>query len=101
VPGIDQPIPDHERDLFLQDCALGGGGANRLQDVEFILPGASQQGTHEVVLALEYEEQDTRRGPDGLRERTQGEITQPMFQHVLVGCFQQVFTPLRHHAPVD
>lgn len=61
MPGVSQPVPDHQRNLFLQDGSLRGRRADRLQHVQFILPGAGQEGAHQVVLALEHEEQDAGR----------------------------------------
>jgi hypothetical protein len=59
MPGVGQPIPDHECNLFLQDGSLRGRVTNWLQHVQFILPGAGQEGAHQIVLAFEHEEQDT------------------------------------------
>ena len=81
----DEPAPD------LCDDEIQSHGAvalcllvEALQQLEFVLAGASQEGADQTILGAEEEEQHSGTGTDGRCERAQRDVGQTVLEDVAV-----------------
>ncbi len=69
--------------------ALGCAAKGR-KGLQLVLPGPSQQSSHQLLLGAEEVEEDPGTGSYGGGEGTKRCVGQPVFQHVSVGELEQI-----------